>query len=241
MKSCLSLLLLGITYCESVSQPRSQALSWDTPISLEDIQNIKEEMMKVHTIVVSGHSEQPFESFVPDMNNSQVQNHSATNGEHIDNENVSEISSKDVTSDNKLENIELENNEKLNHSSDYAYRLLSGRERLSPSKLLTHKIDKENSNQEEIDDDIYEVPDASQREEIMKSYYPVTKEHPVFIPDEVKNRSYRNKCDDSPPVSKRSKLSTSGKNSDPEGEESHEEHVDLETMLGTFVDKLIDE
>ena len=43
--------------CESISQPRSQALSWDTPISLEEINNIKGEMMKVHTIIITNMSE----------------------------------------------------------------------------------------------------------------------------------------------------------------------------------------
>ena len=91
------------------------------------------------------------------------------------------------------------------------------------------------------EEDTYVVPDASQREEIMKSVYNFDQEA-VFIPDDVKNRCYKNRRNDSPPESKKLKISaTSANNCDFETEQTPEEHVDLETMLGTFVDKLKDE
>ena len=140
-------------------------------------------MMKVHTIVISTYSEPSLQGIVPNMNGAnEVHNNIDTNDEITDKENVSESITEDLSSFNNCVQEETKDNGNTDRSNDFAYRLLSGKERLSPSNLLAHK--KEGNAIPEPDVDNYIVPDASQREEIMKSLYNLDQE-PVFIPDEV--------------------------------------------------------
>ena len=231
--------------CESISQPRSQALSWDTPISLEEINNIKGEMMKVHTIIITNMSESARQRI--DLNRRDaydIEDKPDNNDEETD-------ASKDLKdcrngASSDTNDLDVASSPKWDYSSNPAYKLLSGRERLnlpvvSTNKHLMSQDKKIHQAEEEDIDEPYVVPDASQCEEIMKSVYNFDKE-PVFIPDDVKNREYKRQNDDDAPGTKKLKTSKdSVVESDCKTNEAYEEHVDLETMLGTFVDKLIDE
>ena len=73
----------------------------------------------------------------------------------------------------------------------------------------------------------------------MKSVYNF-KRDPIVIPDDVKNRDHRKFSDDCSPASKKVKVSEDSEVDKFQSKENVEEKIDLDTMLGTFVDTLID-
>ena len=205
-----------------MSQPRSQSLSWDVSISAEEIQRIKDDMMKIHTIVISSNLSDSSQVGILPSSNNQI---NGMNGHYKDNELNSEnhnpVSEKEDLKNSKGE--EMPKEVVKDHSTDYAYRLLSGREKLEPSKELI-----QNDAIQINDDDVYIVPDAKEREEILKSMYNLNKE-PIFIPEEVKNRKYKSKTDDNPQQVKKQKIVEN------QSQDNGDENVDLETMLSSFV------
>ena len=216
------LFTIGLSFCESLSQPRSQSLSWDVSITAEEIQRIKDDMMKVHTIVISSNLSNSSQVGILPSSNNQT---NVMNGNHKSNELNTENQER-VSEKEDLKNSEGEKLSKVvkDHSNDYAYRLLSGREKLEPSKELPQNDAIIQSN----DDDVYIVPDAKEREELLKSMYNLNKE-PIFIPEEVKNRKYKAKTDENPQQIKKQKILKD------QSQDNGDENVDLETMLSSFV------
>merc|ERR1712136_714630 len=109
------------------------SLSWDVSITAEEIQRIKDDMMKIHTIVISSNlSDSSQVGILPSSNNQT----NVKNGHHENNELNSE-NQNPVSEKEDLKNSigEEKSNEVLkDHSNGYAYRLLSGREKLESSK-----------------------------------------------------------------------------------------------------------
>ena len=217
------LFTIGLSLCESLSQPRSQSLSWDVSITAEEIQRIKDDMMKVHTIVISSNLSNSSQAGILPSSNNQT---NVMNGHHkineLNTENQEQVSEKEDLKSSKGEKLSEE--VVKDHSNDYAYRLLSGRETLEPSKELLQNDAIIQLN----DDDVYIVPDAKEREELLKSMYNLNKE-PIFIPEEVKNRKYKAKTDENPQQIKKQKIL------DNQLQDNGDENVDLETMLSSFV------
>ena len=181
-------------------------------------------MMKIHTIIISSDlSDSSHIGIVPSADN-YVNGKSDTSDTHEISASNEESNCEDITEkDSKPQ--EKEKGTKIDYTSEYAYRLLSGKEKLEPSKEVSRNgVTLQSA---DSDDDVYVVPDASEREELLKSMYNLDQE-PIFIPEEVRNRKYRKLNDDSPQQIKKAKMSE---------DESHakEEQVDLETMLSTFV------
>ena len=217
-------------------------------MSPEEIGIIKGEMMKVHTIMLTTNiSEFDHHGIVPRITDAQSVEGVNTTDKITQ---INNLHSGKLGSNNGIlqeEEKEIEDRFRLDHSTDSAYKLLSGRAKLNSPKSqelhLEHVKNRASTNntEESEDEDVYVVPNKLQREEIMKSVYNFDKD-PIFIPDEVKNRDYTKHANESLPVSKKLKMSeTSGEDIQCPSNETLQDNVDLDTMLGTFVDKLIDE
>merc|ERR1719167_1701156 len=131
--------------------------------------------MKIHTIVISSNLTDSSQVGILPSSNNQT---NVKNGHHENNELNSENQNA-VSEKEDLKNSigEEKSNEVLkDHSNDYAYRLLSGREKLESSKELL-----QNDAIQINDDDVYIVPDAKEREELLKSLYNLNKEPYSFL------------------------------------------------------------
>ena len=246
----LPLLLIGLTLCESVSQPRSSTLNLELPMSPEEIEKIKEEMMKVHTIVLTTHSSRPYDNGMP-LHFASVSNAKSnvnSNGGMIELHDPERMKFPEEVNKENSTSIQEDFNkhDKEERLKDPAYKLLSGRENLKLAENSSSKCDTKDSknrlkNQGSEDEDAYVIPDTAEREEIMKSFYDFGKE-PIFIPDEVKNRGYNKVAEDNPAPSKKQKMADASETYDTKGPSTEaEDNIDLETMLGAFVNKFIDE
>ena len=184
-------------------------------------------MMKIHTIVISSSNDSSQIGILP-IPEKQL---NGMNGNHNHDEShiqvKQNVENKDEKVDNDQDKVKEYSPNHTDHSSDYAYRLLSGKEKLEPSKEFMQNSTTFNKDMED-DDDPYVVPNAAEREEILKSMYNMNQE-PIFIPEEVKNRKYKAKLDENPQQSKKQKTS------EDETNDNGEENVDLETMLSSFV------
>ena len=182
-------------------------------------------MMKIHTIIISSSNDSSQIGIVP-IPEKQL---NGMNGNHNHDESHIQVKKQNVENkDEKVDNnVDKAKEHSIDHSSDYAYRLLSGKEKLEPSKEFMQNSTTFNKDMED-DDDPYVVPNAAEREEILKSMYNMNQE-PIFIPEEVKNRKYKAKLDENPQQSKKQKTS------EDETNDNGEENVDLETMLSSFV------
>ena len=178
--------------------------------------------MKIHTIIISSDpSDSSHMGIVPISNDHVNGNYGATDSPEFSSL-TKESGSTDIT---EKESNAPEKGNKKDYTSEYAYKLLSGKEKLEPSKEMPQNGVTHSNN----DDDAYVVPDASEREELLKSMYNLDQD-PIFIPEEVRNRKYKTvkAHDDGPQETKRAKMSD-------ESQDQTEELVDLETMLSTFV------
>ena len=207
--------------------------------------------MKVHTIVLTSHSGQPYQNGMPlhfSAVNS-IENTTNSNGGAADAQDIQQMKGPEVLNNENSTSIEEDFNQcaKEKRLSNPAYKLLSGRETLmspgeSSAKRDTNNLNNRLKDQSSENKDAYVIPDtALEREEIMRSFYDFDRD-PIFIPDEVKNRRYTKASEDNPTPSKKQKVSDASETCETEGPSSKtKENTDLEAMLGTFVNKFVDE
>ena len=205
-----SICYMGLTLCQQKMHPSRASMHLDVPLDVKTVDEIRDDLMKVHVYYL----ETPSNNIaIPQK--IQLNSH---NGIENGNSNQNHDTVVDTVDDVVVENDA--------HDANLLADIKSCKEKLKsmPQEKGDSQKLKRHGTVEDFED---ELSSHEENAKIAREAYNL-EEHPIFIPENLKNRSIVDQVDE--PTSKKPKM---------DYEQSNDEYLDAETMMKDFVPAML--
>ena len=201
---------MGLTICQQKMHPSRASMHLDVPLDVKTVDEIKDDLMKVHVYYL----ETPSNNIAIPQKIQPNSHNGIENGNSNQNDDMVVDTVDDVVVDNDA------------HDANLLADIKSCKEKLKsmPQEKGDSKKLKRHGMAEDFED---ELSSHDENAKIAREAYNL-EEHPIFIPENLKNRSSVNQMDE--PTSKKSKI---------DYEQSNDEYLDAETMMKDFVPAML--